>query len=140
MLVLGMFRQIIKSLFRKYTISLHPLYHPFSCYIKEISHLRKMADVVSSETQYGNGHHVAACQYQRRDNHQRTKCGKYLFHCASSHVIIVGQNICSFFERYGSSISPVCALITNVLNVYFLLKPFSRLYAHSSISHLGSSI
>lgn len=52
MLILGMFCQIIKSLFRKYTISLHPLYHPFSCYIKEISHLRKMADVVSSETQF----------------------------------------------------------------------------------------
>ena len=48
-------------------------YFVISCYIKEISHLWKMADVVSSETQYGNGHHVAACQYQRRDNHQNTE-------------------------------------------------------------------
>ena len=37
MLVFGMFCQIIKSLFRKYIISLHPLYHPFSCYNKETS-------------------------------------------------------------------------------------------------------
>ena len=73
MLVLGVPCQIIKSLFHKYIILLHPLYHPFSCYIKEISHLWKMADVVSSEAQFGNGHHVAACQYQRRYNHQNTE-------------------------------------------------------------------
>lgn len=73
MLVLGMPCQIIKSLFHKYIILLHPLYHPFSCYIKEISHLWKMADVVSSEIQYGNGHHVIACQCQRRYNHQNTE-------------------------------------------------------------------
>ena len=80
MLVFGMFCQTIKILFRKYTISLHPLYHPFSCYIKEISHLRKMADVVSSETQFGNGHHAAACQYQRRHNHQNTEQKYYFSH------------------------------------------------------------
>lgn len=43
MLVLGMPSQILKSLFHKYIILLHPLYHPFSGYIKEISHLWKMA-------------------------------------------------------------------------------------------------
>ena len=37
MLVLGVPCQIIKSLFHKYIILLHPLYHPFSCYNKETS-------------------------------------------------------------------------------------------------------
>ena len=92
MLILGIFCKIIKSLFRKYTISLHPLYHPFSCYIKEISHLRKMADVVSSETQFGNGHHVAACQYQRRHNHQNTEQKCYFSHCFFLPILLVSLN------------------------------------------------
>ena len=62
---------------------------------------------VSSRAQFGNGHHVAACQCQRRHNHQNIEQKCYFSHCVSSHVIIVGQNICSFFERYGSSIFPV---------------------------------
>ena len=114
MLVLGMPCQIIKSLFHKYIILLHPLYHPFSCYIKEISHLWKMADVVSSEIQYGNGHHVIACQCQRRDNHQRTKCGKYI-EINSYHVTTVGQYVCFSSVITIGSISPVCAFITILL-------------------------
>ena len=63
----------------------------FCARIKETSHPRRMAGDVSSRAQFGNGNHVAVCRCQRRDNHQRTKCGKYLFHCVSSHVIIRGQ-------------------------------------------------
>ena len=64
---------------------------------------------VSSKAQFGNGHPVGVCQCQRRDNHQRTKRGKYLFHCASSHVITRGQTSCAILVSLSVITSPVCA-------------------------------